>query len=102
MKHLTLKDIQPEDYKYIVEKPDKDFSPERNYAVIREVIAKSERMHAQLGRIMNHDAQNRIDYLVSYARHIQNGEKTFEKFMGKENMRKVYGERILEKIRIMD
>src|SRR5437762_1477885 len=103
MKHLTINDVQPEDYKYIVEKPDKDFSPERNYAVIADVIRKNEKMHAQLGRIMNKDAQDRIDVLSSYARYRFNvGTKAFDKYVGKDWMRKITGEKILEKVRIMD
>lgn len=103
MKHLTLNDVQPVDYKFIVEKPDKDFSPEKNYRVINSVIAKSLKLEAELGKILNLDAENRVDYLSSYICYVNaGGGQKFEKFMGKENMRKIYGERILEKVRIMD
>jgi hypothetical protein len=102
-KHLTLNDINPVDYKYI-EKPDKNFSPERNYRIVQETIVKAEKMQAQLGKIRNNkDAQERIDVLSSYARYRMNkGDKKLDKYMGKEWMKRIYGEKLLEKIRVMD
>ncbi len=49
------------------------------------------------------DTEDRIDILSSYARHaLGGGEKKLEEFVGRDWMKKIYGEKILEKLRVAD
>ena len=104
MKNLTYTpaDLDPKDYKYIV-KPDSNFSVARNQAVIKDVIESGERFAKLLKDVQRKDTEDRIDILSTYARHsLGGGEKTLEQYVGKSWMKQIYGEKILEKLRIAE
>jgi hypothetical protein len=96
--------VQPEDYKYFIEKPDQNFSPARNKAIINETIAKTEKYFQGIGKVINDNLGNRIDILSSYAtKRLGTGStKTFEEYVGRRMISELIGERILEKIRVAE
>lgn len=101
---LSISDIAPEDYKYIVDKPDRDFSPEKNRETIKKVIKDTEKFFNSLDSTLQKDKDNRIDVLSSYAMYTfsKSGHKTLDQYLGKQKMAELYGERIIEKLRILE
>lgn len=101
---FTIEDVDPSDYRFYVEKPDADFSPERNQAIIQEVIDSGMKIDAVLKKAGLKDMQNRVDILSSFARNSigKGSQKTLEQYVGKQGMAEIYGEKILEKIKIME
>lgn len=103
MKHLTINDIDPSDYRFIIDKPDKAFSPEKNYQVIKEVIEDGTKVAIDMWKARQKEIGDRVDILSTYGKYALNGgEKKFEDYMGREWMKQIYGEKILEKLRIAD
>lgn len=103
MKHLTTNQVDPMDFRFIDRKPDVGFNPEKNYAVIREVVADGLKFHELMKHSYQKETEDRIDILSTYARHaLGGGEKKLEDFVGKEWMKKIYGEKILEKLRVAE
>lgn len=96
--------LAPEDYKYIVKTPDKEFSPARNKAVINETIRSTEQYFAKLGKVLDDNILNRIDILATFGDYKLNksGEKNFKDYAGKRLYSELIGEKILEKIRVLE
>ncbi len=100
---METKDLNPKDYKYVLSKPDPNFSPKRNQMVIDEVIRSGEMYDKALRVAQRKDTEDRIDILSSYARHsLGSGTKKLEDFVGREWMKKIYGEKIIQKLRIAE
>lgn len=95
-----MADISSEDRRFFVTKPDKDFSPERNKAVIAESIKKYERMRARKQKDYVEKIAERADAVVSYlrSRAIDSGTP-IEKYLGKTNLAHFQGQKIIQKIR---
>lgn len=104
MKHLNLNDINPDNLRMYVEKPDKDFSEDRNYRVINNVLEENDKMQNQLSEKVKESAGERADILASFAKYKLDlgGEKKVEQYLGKSWMTKIYGERLIEKIRMQE
>ncbi len=102
--HLELKDVHPVNYPALVEKPDKNFSPKRNYAIIAQVLAENDKMQNRVDPRVVKNAGNVADILASFAKYKLDigGGKQLEGWLGKQWMTKIYGEKLIEKIRIMD
>src|SRR5258708_4433466 len=100
-KHLTLAQINPDNLRYYVKKPDSDFSAERNYKVIEEVIAENDRMQTKLNGEVKENAGNVADILAHFAKYKldQGGGKKLEGYLGKHWQTKIYSEKLIEKIR---
>ncbi len=95
--------IQPEDYHKVVAKPDPNFSPARNKAIINETIKDTEAYFAKLGKVINDELGNRIDIFSSYGVYRFNkGDKNFDKYAGKRLVSQLIGEKILSKIRVAE
>lgn len=95
--------IQPEDYKYRVETPDPNFSPARNKAIINETIKETEKFFSQVSKAMTDELDNRNDILSHYALYrFGRGNKKFKDYIGKHMWEGLIGERILQKVRMMD
>lgn len=101
MKHLQLKDFSSDNYRLRVEKPDKDFSPRRNYHVISQVLAENDRMQTQVHEDVVKNAGNVADILANFAKYKLDigGEKQIEEYLGRGWMTKIYGDKLIEKIR---
>lgn len=102
--HLELKDFSSDNYHLLIEKPEKNFSPKRNYEVIKGVLAENDKMQRCINPKVARNAGNVADILASFAKYKLDigGEKKIEGWLGKSWMNKIYGEKLLEKIRIMD
>ncbi len=103
MKHLTLNDVKPEDYRFIA-KPDAHFSPERNYAVLKKVIADNDKLHYAMNPKVHRASQDRADMIASYGTYRlgRGGTKKLEDYMGRDRMKQIYGEKIFEKMRVLE
>ncbi len=101
---LTAADLDESDLKYLVDEPEPGFSPQRNAANIKKAIDSGIKVEMDLRRAGLKDMQYRIDVLSSFARNsIGKGHsKSLAEYVGKAEMAKIYGEKILEKVRIMD
>jgi hypothetical protein len=103
MKHFQLKDFHPDNYHLYVEKPDPNFSAKKNYAVIQETIKEYDKMYYGIDPKVAAAAADRADILTSYGIYrFGRGTKKIEGYLGKHWMAKIYGEKLMEKIKIMD
>jgi hypothetical protein len=101
--HYKLEDFSQDNWKLYVAEPDPDFSPEHNYAVIQETIDDYEHLRYGLSEKVKANSEDRADILASFAKYKLDlgGEKSIEQFLGKKRMNEIYGEQLLEKLRIM-
>ena len=100
----TTSTIDESDFKYLLAEPEEGFSPEKNKAAIKKAIDSGMRIEMDLRRAASKEIEYRSDVLSSYAMHqAQTGSsKRFEQYMGKQNMARIYGEQLLQKIKIME
>jgi hypothetical protein len=95
--------IQPEDFKYYVDKPDPTFSPRRNKAIIDETVKSAEKFFTELGNVMTDELGNRIDILSSYGRYrFNSGTKDIKSYLGSNLTKQLIGEKIMSKVRVAD
>ncbi len=103
MELLSIDQLAPEDRAKVLTTPEPGFDPRRNQMVMQKVIDSGVKVAVTLRRAQEKDMQHRVDVLATYARHAFNGgEKTLKQFVGVEGMKQIYGDKIMEKIRIMD
>ena len=104
MKHLSLEDFSSDNYRLYVEKPDKDFSAEKNYKVIAGVIEENDKMQAELKEEVKKNAGNIADILTSFAKYKLDlgGGKQLGEWLGRENLNKLYSDKLKEKLRIFE
>lgn len=101
--HFQLKDFHKDNYHLLVEKPDSTFSAKRNYAVIQGTIDKYRKMRFGINPKVTKAAEDRADILASYGIYRFNkGTKSFDDYMGQGWEKKVYSEKLLRKIKVMD
>lgn len=102
--HLELKDINPDNYRYYIEKPDVNFSRKRNYAIINEVLAENDKMQRSIDPKVIENAGVAADILSSFAKYKldRDGGKQLEQWLGRENLARYYGDKLMSKIRIME
>lgn len=103
-KHFGLNDMSSENYRYYVRQPNKTFNPEKNYQLIQDTIKEYEEMRFGTDPELIEKAGEVADILASFAKFkLDKGlGGTIETYLGKEGMRKIYGEKLMEKIRIME
>lgn len=103
-KHLSLQDFSPDNYKLYIEKPDKNFSKERNYAVIDQVLKENAEMQIKVDDQVKKAAGNVADILAHFAKYKLDigGGKQIEQYLGKHWMSKIYGEKLIEKIKMRE
>ncbi len=101
MKHIALSEFSSDNYRLYVEKPDKDFSEQKNHSVINQVLAENDKMQIQLNKQVEKNAENVADILSSFAKYKldQGGSKQIETWLGKVWMEKIYGQKLLDKIK---
>lgn len=104
MKHLTIKDINPVNYRYYVDKPKSNFSPERNYAIINQVLAENDKMQTEVKDEVKKNAGNVADILASFAKYKLDigGGKQMEEWLGKKALHAIYGDKLVEKMRMIE
>lgn len=103
MKHFNLGDFSSDNYHLYVEKPDPNFSPEHNFAVIQETIDEYEKNRYGVNEKVQDAAADRADILASFAKYkLDNGgEKKLEQWLGKKRLAEIYGEQLTEKLRLL-
>jgi hypothetical protein len=100
---MRTSEVDPKDYKYIIEKPDASFSPKRNKAIVQETINETTRFFKKLQDEIDDNLGERIEILGTYARYRFNrGDKIFDKYIGKQLRNKLIGEKILSKVRALE
>lgn len=101
--HFQLTDFHKDNYHLLNDKPDVDFSPEKNYAVINRTIEKYKKLRYGINPKVTKAAGDRADILASYGIYRFNkGTKSFDDYMGKGWEKRVYSEKLLEKLKIVD
>lgn len=103
-KHFAITDFHEDNWHLYEIEPDPDFSPEHNYAVIQKTIEDYEKMRYGIDEKVQRAAEDKADILASFAKYKldQGGEKKIEQFLGKKRMAEIYGEKLLEKIRLLE
>ena len=100
-KHFQLQDFHEDNYHLLVDDP--NFNPQRNYNVIFNTIEKYRKMRYGVNPKVTKAAEDRADILASYGVYRFNvGTKSFDEYMGKGWEKKIYSEKLLQKIEIMD
>lgn len=95
--------LDPSDYRYIVDVPNPEFSPERNKAIIAETIKDAESYQRMLLEADSNEMGHKIDILASYGTYRFNkGTKKLKDYLGPEQYKAVIGEKILSKLRIAE
>lgn len=95
--------IQPEDKRFFVHNPDHEFSPRRNKAVFDETVRSAEKFHREIVEKIDDGLRERMDILNYYGRYRFNqGHKSFEQYVGRKMRDALIGEKILQKIRVME
>lgn len=102
--HLELKDIDPSNYRLISK--DKDYSYQKNYAVVKRFLKEQDRLQDPnyIDAKVRDNAGDIADILASFAKYklIDGKGKQLEQWLGKERLTRIYGERLVEKLRVMD
>ena len=102
--HLELKDIDPSNYRLISK--DKDYSYQKNYAIVKRFLKEQDRLQDPnyIDAKVRDNAGDIADILASFAKYklIDGKGKKLEQWLGKERLTRIYGERLVEKLRVMD
>lgn len=93
--------MQPKDRKYFVMNP-KDFSPERNKAIIDETIKETTAYFKKLEGALDNEVMNRIDIVGSYGRYRFNrGHGSLKDYLGPRLYKQLIGEKLLSKVKLL-
>jgi hypothetical protein len=92
--------FEKDDYqRFYVEKPDKDFSPARNKAIIEQTIKDYEAMREKKGKEHDGAYEERADAVTMYLKHLSGyGEKTVDQYFGRKLLAKLRGDAIKQKL----
>lgn len=103
-KHFGLEDMSADNYHLYVKDPSKTFSPEKNYKLVNDTIKEYEIMRFGTDPELIEKSGEVADILASFAKFKLDQGKggTIETYLGREGMRKVYGEKLMAKIQVMD
>lgn len=96
--------LDPADYHLINETPDKDFSPERNRAIVERTIKEAEEYFKLQRMAKDKELEHRIDIIASYGDYRLNRGKTkqLREYLGREQYNAIIGEHLLEKLRVAE
>lgn len=98
--------ILEKDRRFYQEKPEPGFSPERNERVISESIRRAQILQAQKDKKFMDDLGERAEAAEAYLRSRMGAasndpENTIEKYLGKKNLAKLRGEKIVEELQVV-
>ena len=96
--------LDPKDYRFINDKPDPDFSPERNRSIVDETIRETDKFLREMNQIKDEKGRNILDVLSHYAVNTigKRRAQSIKQYLGKKQYEALIGEKILSKIRTMD
>ena len=80
------------------ERPDPDFSPERNKAVIASSIRKAEKHRAEMQRLQAEGLAERTNALATYVKARVDGRthKTADDYFGRKEMARLAGKKVMQ------
>lgn len=98
--------ILEKDKRFYQEKPDPGFSPERNQKVISESIRRAQIMQAEKDKRFMDELGERAEAAEAYLRSRMGAasndpENTIEEYLGKKNLAKLRGEKIVEELQVV-
>ncbi len=83
--------------------PDPNFNPARNKAVVAETIKEAETYHKNVHSVIDDNLGERIEAVAAYGCYrLNRGFKNPKDYFGKKLYEKFIGEKLLQKLRIMD
>lgn len=91
--------VSAEDMKrYWKERPDSDFSPEHNDAVIARSIKRAEKHRADMQKLQIEGLQERTSALASYIKHLDHTGKrtTAEGYFGRKELARLQGKKVIQ------
>ena len=90
--------VAKQDYRFILDKPEPGFNPERNKMVIENSIKKYEKIRAQKMKARREGVAERTDALAQYFTSPKFTSTPFGKYFGKKWMAHLRGEQIMDEI----
>lgn len=96
----TTNILEKKDYKYVVERPDSGFSPERNKALVESTIKDTEKYFRSISGPSDKDEEV-ADVMSDFAvyKFGRGGQKKIKDYLGQKNYEKLVGEDLVAKIR---
>ena len=92
--------LNKKDFKYVLEKPDSNFSPARNKFVIEESIRKYDEMRAKKIAMSVEGIRERSEAVASFLEHVNRGKNNdVEKYFGRRVLAKLRGQEIIDEMR---
>lgn len=92
--------IDPRDARFIPEKPDIDFSPQRNKQVIDNSIKKYEAMRASKQKQFIQGLGERSEAVASFLDHVKQGKhNNVDKYFGQRTLAKLRGLEIVDELK---
>ena len=86
--------------KWYQDTPEVGFSPERNKAVIRDSIAKSQLLRERRNRDYIESIRERADAVASYLKAVSQGmEKGVDQYFGRKELAHLRGQKIVDEIK---
>ena len=87
-------------HKWYQDTPDEGFSPERNKAVIRDSIAKSQLFRERRNKDYVESIRERADAVASYLKAVAMGmEKGVDQYFGRKELARLRGKQIVEEVK---
>lgn len=79
------------------ERPDPDFSPEHNEAVMARSIARAEKHRLDMQKLQTEGIRERASALTSYIRYLdRGGQKTAEGYFGRKELARLQGKKVIQ------
>ena len=93
---MKTSQLDPRDYKYIVEDGDIDFNPARNESIVNQVIAETDARVKKLKEEWRDPFAERADAVATYltSQHGAESGKSIDKYFGKKMLAHLRGEGI--------
>lgn len=96
---MDISDLNPKDHKFIVDKPDDGFSPERNRAVIEYTIRKAEEMVIKKRKEYRDQLAERVDAVATYLTSDKMATSPITHYFSKKYLAYLRGEAFIEAAR---
>jgi hypothetical protein len=89
------------DYKYVLNKPDQNFSPERNKAVIESTINEYDKMREEKRKLLKDGIGERSEAIASFLKHVNTGKGTdrVESYFTPQRLAHLRGEDIINSLK---
>lgn len=92
--------LDKRDYKFVLDKPDADFSPERNKKIIEDSIKAYELKRATVYKKFYEGVRERAEAVASFLDHVNKGKgNNIEKYFGPKMLAKLRGLEIIDQIK---